>query len=87
MDDSRPENSGDAAPSLTLAAVETLAQIAPDEWNALANPDGAEYDPFLSWDFLQALEESGCVGGETGWAPHHLVARDEVGARDRKSVV
>ncbi|WP_339747245.1 GNAT family N-acetyltransferase [uncultured Maricaulis sp.] len=79
MDGTEPESSGDAAPSLTLAAVEGLTQIAQSEWDAIANPDGAESDPFLSWNFLQALEESGCVGGETGWMPHHLTARDEAG--------
>lgn len=79
MDGTEPENSGNATPSLTLAAVEGLTQIAQGEWDAIANPEGAEYDPFLSWDFLQALEESGCVGDETGWMPHHLTARDPAG--------
>ncbi|WP_417470132.1 GNAT family N-acetyltransferase [Maricaulis sp.] len=70
----------DAQPSLSLAAIESLADIAPGDWDQIANPAGAEYDPFLSWNFLQALEESGCVGGKTGWAPHHLLARDDAGA-------
>jgi predicted N-acyltransferase len=45
-------------------------------WDALANPAGAAYDPFLSWDFLQALEEAGCASAEKGWQAAHLVARD-----------
>lgn len=29
---------------------------------------------FCSYPFLAALEQSGSVGGDTGWIPHHLVA-------------
>ncbi len=46
------------------------------EWQSLSAttrgaPDTA-YNPFLSFDFLSALEESGCVGRKTGWQPHHM---------------
>lgn len=30
------------------------------------------FNPMLSHAFLQALEESGCVGWEAGWIPQHL---------------
>ena len=79
MEGDGPAVPGKDAASLTLAALDGLSQIPPADWDAIANPTGVEYDPFLSWAFLQALEESGCVGGETGWAPHHLVARDATG--------
>ena len=43
----------------------------------------AEYDsiqpadsPFFEFDFLLALEESGCVGPGTGWEPRHLLLRE-----------
>ena len=29
--------------------------------------------PFLKWDWLDSLEQSGCVNEETGWLPHHVV--------------
>src|SRR5690606_2104909 len=32
--------------------------------------------PFVSWDFLQALEESGCVSARAGWIPRHLVLEE-----------
>ena len=35
----------------------------------------AEYDPFISHDFLSALERSGSVCNRTGWQPMHLVAQ------------
>ncbi|MEE9380671.1 MAG: GNAT family N-acetyltransferase, partial [Hyphomonadaceae bacterium] len=34
---------------------------------------GMRFDPFLSWDFLEALESSGAATPQTGWAPHHLL--------------
>ncbi|WP_332685760.1 GNAT family N-acetyltransferase [Bosea sp. (in: a-proteobacteria)] len=38
-----------------------------------ADPD----NPFISHAFLRALEESGCVGGRTGWSPAYLLVEDE----------
>ncbi len=37
-------------------------------------------NPFVSHDFLSALEASGSVGGRTGWQPRHLLAEDTSGA-------
>ena len=31
------------------------------------------FNPFLSYAFLSALEDSGCVGAAAGWAPAHAV--------------
>ena len=31
-------------------------------------------NPFVSHEFLSSLEESGSVGGRTGWQPRHLLA-------------
>jgi predicted N-acyltransferase len=30
--------------------------------------------PFLKWDWLDSLEQAGCVNEQTGWSPHHLIA-------------
>lgn len=38
-------------------------------WDALGP---ARAYPFLQHAFLDALEQTGCVGEETGWLPHHL---------------
>ncbi len=65
--------------TLSLRAITGLDGIDRDAWDALANPVGEEYDPFLSWDFLEALEASGCVGEETGWSPRHLLLESEDG--------
>ena len=36
-------------------------------------------NPFVSHEFLSALEESGCIGGRTGWSPAYLLVEDEAG--------
>lgn len=36
-------------------------------------------NPFILHEFLCALEESGSVGGRTGWQPRHLLAEDAKG--------
>jgi predicted N-acyltransferase len=43
-----------------------------DAWNALV----ADESPFLEWEFLASLEEAEVVGGESGWLPRPLIARD-----------
>jgi len=65
---------GDADPNVvTVRIVGKLADISAAEWNACAGDD----NPFTRYEFLQSLEESGCVRAETGWAPYHVVVEDE----------
>lgn len=56
-----------------------ISRIKPETWNALANPEDKVTDPFVSHQFLQAFEDTGCVGEETGWTPQHLILEDEGG--------
>ncbi len=45
------------------------------EWDSLhtaENKSENSYNPFVSFSFLSSLEDSGCVGGRSGWQPHHL---------------
>jgi uncharacterized protein len=42
------------------------------QWNQL-NPDN---NPFCRYEFLAALETSGCCNSATGWQPQHIVIRD-----------
>jgi len=56
-----------------VTLVRRIADIECDEWDALVGPDGS---PFLEWDWLDALEQSGCVATKTGWSPHHLTVRE-----------
>lgn len=70
----------DGTDALTISVLEGLSGIDRAAWDALANPADAPFDPFLSWDFLHALEESGCASDLSGWRPMHLLARDAKGA-------
>ena len=36
---------------------------------------GRPNDPFTTWRFLKALEDSGSVGAGSGWQPSYLTAR------------
>ena len=44
----------------------------PAAWNRLAGDS-----PFLRYEFLHALEQTGCIGAGTAWQPNHLVIIDE----------
>jgi uncharacterized protein len=38
------------------------------------------HNPFVSYEFLSSLEESGAVAGRTGWQPRYLLAEDPDGS-------
>ena len=64
---------------LSLSIAESMSAVDRAGWNALANPPGERYDPFLDWDFLEAAESSGCAQPDTGWTPRHMLAHDAAG--------
>lgn len=57
-----------SAASITARVIASLDEVAADQWNALDATD----NPFLSHQFLSALENTGCVGGPSGWHPEHI---------------
>ena len=67
----------------TLKPVSAISEIGQSDWDACANPClskkdcAVPFDPFLSYNFLNALEESGSAVAETGWAPYHLLLEHE----------
>ncbi len=62
-----------------VEVVTSVAAVGPIIWDALANPDPATYNPFLQHAFLDALENSGSVGGRTGWVPRHILLSEPDG--------
>ena len=56
----------------TLRVVHALRDVPRPAWDALVG-DGS---PFLEWDWLTALEDSGAAASETGWLPRHLTLWD-----------
>ena len=62
---------------LSVRAVQSLSEIDEATWQRFANLEGSPRDPFLSYAFLNALEQSGSVSADVGWLPYHLVLEDE----------
>lgn len=76
------EPSGDDGADFIVRVAEGLKDIEPAAWDALADPGGAEDSfphPFTRHAFLSSLEDSGSVGGRTGWLPQHLLLEDADG--------
>ncbi|MFZ1991812.1 MAG: GNAT family N-acetyltransferase [Alphaproteobacteria bacterium] len=73
-------NAPTKAQEVVVRIVERLADIPAAKWDALANPDEAHFDPFLTHAFLSACEESGSATRRTGWRPQHLIIEDKNGA-------
>src|SRR5689334_18547409 len=77
------------APAWNMCAGETLEitvqpklelkSTAGDNLCPALSTQGNGYNPFVSHEFLSALEASQSVGGRTGWQPRHLLAEDAAG--------
>jgi uncharacterized protein len=65
-------------PSVPVRFYAGMARFDAATWNKLAG----DY-PFLRYEFLAALEETGCVTPATGWSPHHL----QIGAPEHPEVL
>jgi uncharacterized protein len=72
---------------LHISVVGAIDEIEAAAWDACANPQPRDntlhqetsYNPFVSHDFLSAIEESRSVGGRTGWQPQHVLAKTTKG--------
>jgi predicted N-acyltransferase len=67
-----------SAQSIEIRLMGGIAEIGQTDWDACACPEAADgsppNDPFTTYRFLSALEESGSVGQGTGWQQQHLAA-------------
>jgi len=61
---------------LTLAFCDSVAEIGESFWSELEAPPDF---PFLRFEWLSALEQSGTVGGRTGWLPRHVCVKTRAG--------
>jgi hypothetical protein len=68
-----------ANPQIEAIARVVLEATTPAPKSAQPASPETSYNPFLSYDFLYALEASGSATGRTGWQPQHLVAQDADG--------
>ncbi len=56
----------------------SFEEISAQAWNALLDQQDHP-TPFLRWEFLHALEASGCTTSETGWQPLPVTVTDDHG--------
>ena len=61
---------------LTARIIGKMGDVSREAWDALL---GDNPSPFLRWDWLSLLEETGCAVEDSGWVPHHaLLFREEL---------
>jgi predicted N-acyltransferase len=58
------------ADNLTIKIIRKIGEVGREDWDRLLDHGS----PFMRWDWLDALEQAGCIEEETGWLPHHLIA-------------
>ncbi|MCZ0813411.1 GNAT family N-acetyltransferase [Roseovarius sp. EGI FJ00037] len=70
-----------AEQELEITVHENLSRIDAADWDACACPEasdgGRPADPFTTYRFLKALEDSGSVGAGTGWNPYYMQAHSD----------
>ena len=54
---------------MPVITLNRLADLPAAQWDALVPAQ----QPFLSYAFLSALEDSGSLGPHSGWHPQHLL--------------
>lgn len=55
-----------------LSLAESVSELGGELWSEF---EGPETYPFLAYEWLLALEESGSLGPDRGWIPRHVVLR------------
>lgn len=70
---------GDAE-QVAVRILSDVRDIPAQVWDEMAGSrSGRPVNPFVSHAFLAALEDSGSVSPDTGWAPQHLVLENSAG--------
>ena len=57
-----------------LEILNKISDVKAPDWNGLLSNDAG---PFLKHEFLSSLEETACVGSNTGWQISHLVLKHD----------
>ncbi|MCR9214841.1 MAG: GNAT family N-acetyltransferase [Proteobacteria bacterium] len=59
--------------TLSIKTLQSISEMPEEAWNACLDSD----HPFVTHQFLKALEDSGSATAEAGWMPYHLVLEQE----------
>ncbi len=62
-----------------VSAHRRIAGIGKAAWDGCLSAVDYADNPFVSFDFLDALEQTNCAVERTGWGPRHLLLKDETG--------
>jgi len=54
---------------LSIKILRKISEVKQPDWDALV--EGGS--PFVKWDWLDSLEQTGCVNERSGWLPHYLI--------------
>ncbi len=60
---------------MTARILSSLSDVSANDWDRCAG----SVNPFVSYAFLSALEDSGSATADTGWMPQHIVIEDPIG--------
>jgi predicted N-acyltransferase len=55
----------------SVAIARKVSDVPRADWDALVS----DASPFLKWDWLDSLEQTGCVDESAGWLPHHIIVK------------
>jgi predicted N-acyltransferase len=59
--------------NLSVEFVDSIEDIGQHPWNNITGVD----NPFTRYEFLHALEVSGCTTQQSGWQPHHVAVYEQ----------
>lgn len=83
MNETREANNSRDDSEFRIRVVPSIGAFTRGEWSHLIGTSRAtssfSYNPFISYDFLLSLEESGCADRRTGWLGQHLRLEDSTG--------
>lgn len=68
--------------SFTARFIDSIHQVDQQAWDRLA---GTEY-PFIQYQYLAALEDSGCTSEHNGWQVNHLLVYQQSPAKENQLV-
>ncbi|GMH32823.1 hypothetical protein BSKO_00657 [Bryopsis sp. KO-2023] len=63
---------------LRIEVISNINKVSAEEWNACAK-GASDYNPFVSWEFLDALEASDSAVQTKGWLAQHVLVSSEDG--------
>jgi predicted N-acyltransferase len=56
-----------------------ITDIPAADWDRMANPDPARFNPFMAHAFLAAFETAATTGRDAGWIPQHIILENTAG--------